>query len=148
MPIDADLAEDAKPIIMNGTTDGFGVAGYNQYSEYTKIHFTGDIIYHYDSTDYTKTRTLATAGDLATPTMWNGGDGVHTTLANGVKANVTTDNGRVNVTADADTVVYIYNVAGQAVKNVTVKAGQTKSIALGNGLYIVKAGDKAVKVAL
>jgi hypothetical protein len=146
--IDEDMAEDQKPIIMNGTTDGFGIAGYNNYSEYTKVHFTGDIVYHYDPTDYTKTRTLASKGSLDTPAIWNGGDGVQTVFSNDAKTTISTDNGRVNVKADANTVVYIYNVAGQAVKRVNVVAGQTKSIDLGNGLYIVKAGNKAVKVAL
>jgi hypothetical protein len=149
LDIDEDMAEDEKPIIMNGTTDGFGVAGINNYSEYTKLHFNGDIIYHYDSNDYTKTRTLASVGSLATPAMWGGdSNGVQTVLGNNANTNVTTSNGAVNVTVDADTVVVIYNVAGQAVKSVNVAAGQTKTIALGNGLYIVKAGNNAVKVAL
>jgi hypothetical protein len=81
--------------------------------------------------------------------MWAGdSNGVQTVLGNNANTNVTTSNGAVNVTVDADTVVVIYNVAGQAVKSVNVAAGQTKTIALGNGLYIVKAGNNAVKVAL
>lgn len=55
--------------------------------------------------------------------------------------------GAIVINAVEDTQVYVYNLAGSIVAKASVGAGET-ALDMTNGIYIVKAGDKAVKVAV
>lgn len=135
------------PFVMNGTTEGFGYKGKTTFNcDYT-VKFKGNIVYHYDPTDYLKTREIPSVGTITTPSAWF--NGVSTIFAeNDNNVNVNAANGMINVTVENAAMVNIYNMAGMIVKSVNAKAGQTVSVDVANGIYVVKVGNKAVKVAL
>lgn len=54
----------------------------------------------------------------------------------------------INVTVDNAAMVNIYTTNGMIVKSVKANAGQTVSLDAANGIYLVKVGEKTVKVAL
>lgn len=137
--------------VISGGTAGSGIQGY---SGYTTILTMGipegtDIIYHYDATDLSKTRKIANIGAIENPEGWRPiVEGVSTINSDNVNANITTENGKIIVTVDADANVAVYNMAGMAVKNVKAVKGQRVVIDAANGLYIVRVGNKAAKVIL
>lgn len=61
------------------------------------------------------------------------------------KAAVYATEGGISVTVLSETAVGVYNTVGQLVKSVVVAEGET-TVSLASGLYIVKAGERAVKV--
>lgn len=135
------------PFVMNGTTAGFGIQGIDFYNTTVIIDFKGNATYHYDSKDYSKTQTLATVGDLAPDANWANGDGVNSAIADAANATINVVNGKVVITLDEAANVAVYTTAGVLVNNFKAAAGTT-NVELGNGLYIVKAGNKVAKVIL
>ncbi len=134
------------PFIMNGTTEGFGIQGVSRVGATVMWKYSGNIIYHNDPTDYTKTTTLSSVGTLAPNANWLAVNQIFSDGDNNV--NVVARDGQINVTVDEAANVAIYNMAGMIVKNINAAAGQTVNVEVGNGLYIVKVGNKAVKVIL
>lgn len=130
---------------MLGTTSGFGMQGVTNLIAPMQLHFTGNIIYHYDASDYRKTREISSIGTIAPPSYWTAVDAIFNDSVN--NANVEVGNGIVNVTMATAGVINVYSIDGKIVKSINAAAGTT-TIDLGDGLYIVKAGEKAVKVAL
>lgn len=131
-----ELVEDALGLyILN--EKGTGAYGKDAYNNNVNLMYKGDIIYHYDPTDYTKTQKLKAIGT----------DKVEGLVAD-AQALIEAANGVVVVKAVEDVDVVLYNVAGVAVKSVKVLAGETATIEAGNGLFIVKAGNTVKKVAL
>ena len=66
-----------------------------------------------------------------------------TTTPNGLS--VSTLNGGLEISASVTTVVRINNVCGEAVANVAIKGGETKSVHLPSGIYIVEGKKVVVK---
>lgn len=68
---------------------------------------------------------------------------VQTTTPNGLS--VSTLNGGLEISASVTTVVRINNVCGEAVANVAIKGGETKSVHLPSGIYVVEGKKVVVK---
>lgn len=137
--------------VLSGGEKGSGIQGYSSYTTILNMNLPQgkNIIYHYDANDITKTKTIANFGSVESPEDWKKPKGVTSIFAdNDVKANVVTENGKIIVTVDADTMIAVYNMAGMVVKNVKAVKGQTVVIDAANGLYIVRVGNKAAKVIL
>ena len=66
-----------------------------------------------------------------------------TTTPNGLS--VSTLNGGLEISASVTTVVRINNVCGEAVANVAIKGGETKSVHLPSGIYVVEGKKVVVK---
>lgn len=120
--------------------DGTNILNYygksNRNCDYTVNAKAGlKVIYHYDPTDYLKTTELT-----------NGVNSIFNDGANNF--NVEATNGMINVTVDNAAMVNIYTTNGMIVKSVKANAGQTVSLDAANGIYLVKVGEKTVKVAL
>ena len=146
LPYTENKGENFDPFIMNGTTEGFGYKGLSNYNCIYTVGYKGDIVYHYDPTDYLKTRTISSIGSLTPNANWSAVQSVFTDGENNI--NVVAANGNINVTVENAANVAIYNMAGMIVKTVNAAAGQTVSVDVNAGIYIVKVGNKAVKVAL
>lgn len=144
-PISATTVNPA--LAMCGTTDGFGFKGLDQYNTTVLLNFKGDVVYHYDATDYTKTKTIASVGELEAPAYWENQDGVNTIGGEEANTTIAVENGKVIVNMSEAGNVAVYTAAGTMVKNFKAAAGTT-TLELGNGLFIVKAGKKVVKVML
>ncbi len=137
--------------VISGGKDGSGIQGHSGYTTILNLNLPQgkEIVYHYDANDITKTKTIANFGSIENPAGWKNPQGVTGIFAdNDVKANVVTENGKILVTVDADTMIAVYNMAGMVVKNVKAVKGQTVVIDAANGLYIVRVGNKAAKVIL
>ena len=136
-----------KPFVMNGTTKGWGLKGECRLGSTSQWHFDGNIIYHYDASDYTKTRTIASVGTRVPNANWNA---VNSIFADGNENNFTVNanNGYINVTVENAANVAVYNLAGAVIANVNAAAGQIVTVPAVNGVYVVKVGEKAVKVIL
>ena len=111
--------------------DGTNILNYygksNRNCDYTVNAKAGlKVIYHYDPTDYLKTKELT--------------NGVNSIFNDGAN--------NFNVTVDNAAMVNIYTTNGMIVKSVKANAGQTVSLDAANGIYLVKVGEKTVKVAL
>lgn len=143
----AETAKTYDPFVMIGTTDGMGYKGFSTYHCNITMRYKGDIVYHYDPTDYKKTRKVAAVGTLTPPTAWTSGVSSIFTDNSANNFNVNAANGMINVTVEDDAVVNVYNMAGMIVKSVNAKAGQTVNVDAANGIYVVKVNGKAVKVA-
>lgn len=142
---------NAGSYIISGGKHGSGMQGYSMYTTILNLNLPEgkNIVYHYDASDLTKTRNIANYGSVENPADWKKPEGVTNIFAdNDVKANVVTENGKIFVTVDADTMIAVYNMAGMVVKNVKAVKGQTVVIDAANGLYIVRVGNKAAKVIL
>lgn len=134
------------PFIMIGTTEGFGYKGQSTYFCDYSVSYKGDITYHYDPTDYLKTRTISSVGSLKPNDNWLAVQNVFADGDNDI--NVIAGNGVISVTVEKAANVAVYNMAGMVINNVNAAAGQTVNVSANNGIYIVKVGNKAVKVAL
>ncbi|MDO4209964.1 MAG: hypothetical protein Q4E44_09900 [bacterium] len=66
-----------------------------------------------------------------------------TTTPNGLS--VSTLNGGLEISASVTTVVRINNICGEAVANVAIKGGETKSVHLPSGIYVVEGKKVVVK---
>ncbi|MDE7160256.1 MAG: T9SS type A sorting domain-containing protein [Muribaculaceae bacterium] len=127
--------------IFIGSTEGAGLM-INDGDNTTFTAITKqDVVYHYDPQNISNTKLIPAVGDIKVES------GVKEVLAEG-NFNVSARNGAINVVAGENGRVAIYSVNGQLVKSVDAKAGQTVSIEAAKGLYVVKAGKKAVKVVL
>lgn len=146
LPYVETKGDDFDPFIMIGTTAGFGYKGLSNYNCIYTVGYKGDITYHYDPNDYLKTRTISSVGSLTPNANWDAVQSVFTDGDNNI--NVVAANGNINVTVENAANVAIYNMAGMIVKTVNAAAGQTVSVDVNAGIYIVKVGNKAVKVAL
>ena len=127
-----------------GSTEGAGV----YFNDGTPASYTAktteDVVYHYNPENINDTKTIPAVGSMV---VENGGSGVKEVLAEG-NFNVSAHNGAISVMAGENGRVSIYSINGQLVKSVDAKAGQTVNVEAAKGLYIVKAGKKAVKVVL
>lgn len=121
-----------------GTTDGVFMYATDAYESKYYGNTDKKIIYHYDQTDITKTREYDSVGDLDSSVNEIAAAGAAVYAANGV----------ITIVPEKNVNVAVYNVAGQVVKSFGAVAGQTAEVAVDGGIYIVKVGSKAVKVAL
>lgn len=144
------VTDDAKgtynPFVMLGTTAGFGYKGLSTYNCTYTVSYKGNVVYHYDPTDYLKTKTVPAVGTLAPGKGWDGVEAIFNDGENNF--NVNAANGMINVAVENAAMVNVYNMAGMIVKSVKANAGQTVNVEVANGIYIVKVGAKSVKVAL
>ncbi len=129
-------------IFFIGSTEGAGVRMTND--SYTTFYAASkeDIIYHYDPANISNTKKISAVGSMELPSS-----GVKEVLAES-NMKVAARNGAISVTAGENGNVAVYSINGQLVKSVDAKAGQTVDVKAPKGLYIVKAGKKAVKVVL
>lgn len=123
------IGDEKYGLYLSGT-DNFGNTYWGSY--------TGDIIMHTDPNDLSKTVTI--------PAMKPGFDSVEGIAADDVK--VIANNGMITVVADQDVNAAVYTLSGALVKAADVKAGKTMNVAVEGGVYVVKAGNVAKKVAL
>lgn len=141
-----DAKETYNPFVMLGTTAGFGYKGLSTYNCTYTVSYKGNVVYHYDPTDYLKTKTVPAVGTLAPGKGWDGVEAIFNDGENNF--NVNAANGMINVAVENAAMVNVYNMAGMIVKSVKANAGQTVNVEVANGIYIVKVGAKSVKVAL
>lgn len=120
-----------------GTTAGFVANMSNTYSEYLTSFGTKNIIYHYDPTDMSKTREIASVGDR------------EYTAVKGVSVDsdvkVIARDGMINVVAGENAPIAIFTLDGKLVK--ATKASEV-SVEAPKGMYVVRVGNKAKKVVL
>lgn len=109
----------------------------------------GDIIYHNNENDMTQTVKVPAVGDFVTDYVAPVKNDL-AYVAGVVAPNtaISVANGAICVNADANVAVAIYKLDGQKVAAKALKAGESYTVAPGKGLYIVKAGNVAKKVAL
>lgn len=143
---DPTVVSPFKAFVMNGTTAGFGIYGTCDMGGLMRWKFNGNIVYHPNSANYLETTTLASVGELVPNEFWGGVNSIFTD--GDVDFKVTAENGVINVTVENGASVAVYNIAGVMFKNVKAAAGQTVSVNAANGIYLVKVGNKTVKVVL
>lgn len=125
--------------IATNTEIGFNIGGWDQYNNRLNVTYAGKIKYHGNPTDATAYEELDAIG--------TNGQSVSEVLANDEAAIKVLD-GVVYINAVADTEVAVYTVNGMLVKNLKLAKGQNVALELGNGLYVVKAGNEVKKVVL
>lgn len=132
-------------IFYTGSTEGTGMRIINDSRTTYIASSKEDIVYHYNPDNISDTRNIPAVGTMELPALEN--SGINGVIAeNGFK--VSARNGEISVVAAENGRVNIYSINGQLVKSVNAKAGQTVNVEAAKGLYIVKAGKKAVKVVL
>lgn len=121
-----------------GTDNGFCVYIYDDYDNFMTIAYTDDVYYHNDPQDCNKYEMISPVGSK----KFEPSGAVEEVSAEDAVVNAA--NGVVTVAGDVD--VKIYTVAGAMVAN--KKVNGAASFNLGNGLFIVKAGNVTKKVML
>lgn len=116
-----------------GSKKGLELKMNDSYMNKYDLTYSGNIIYHNDPEDYTKYVIVPSTTE----------NGVKSLLNEGMV--VTGSNGVINVVIEGAN-VEVYNVAGMKVAEKFVSKQDTFNV--GNGLYIVKVGNKTTKVAL
>lgn len=116
-----------------GSHKGLELKMNDTYMNNYDLTYSGNIIYHYDSEDYTKYRSVPSITESGVAQLLN--DGMVVSGANGV----------IDVVVEGAN-VEVYNVAGVKVAEKFVSKQDTFNV--GNGLYLVKVGNKTTKVAL
>ena len=127
----------APSTIQWGTNQGFVATMENPYFRYITSKGTPDIIYHYDPTDMTKTRTFTSVGTRE-PSAVKG-----VSVDSDVK--VIARDGMINVVAGENAPIAIFTLDGKLVK--ATKASEV-SVEAPKGMYVVRVGNKAKKVVL
>ncbi len=142
------LEEYSSPMSVNtvftvGSTQGSGLTGKDVYGNTVNMMTkTGKVFYHYDENNIDNKRELATVGSHEIT-----GAGIAGIVAE-AGINVKVAQGNIAVTAAQNADVTIYSLNGAVVKSANLNAGETLNVKAAKGLYIVKAGKKAVKVVL
>ncbi len=121
-----------------GYTDGIIVNMDNGFLTKYLAYSKGKVYYHYNPAKMSDVRELESVGGL---------DGVETVASEeGVRVNAA--NGVISVVSAQDAEVAVYGLDGVCIKAVKAAAGEGVNVEAAKGIYVVKAGDKAVKVAL
>ena len=103
-----------------------------------KGNFTGTIRYARNPENMYDFNDVSAIGDRNAVEAVNAEEGI----------NVSAANGEISIYSDNDAAVAVYAINGAIVANGNVRAGEVKNIVLGNGMYIVKVGNKSQKVVL
>lgn len=130
-----NLLAGAKGVV--GGKKGIEFAGTDLYNNTFLASTTGKFKFHADPKNVQAFEELDAVGD------YNGAENI----VDAENAIIAAD-GKVIVNAANDIEVNVYTLDGVAVKSVVVKGGNAAVIELGNGLYIVKAGNDVKKVVL
>lgn len=131
-----NLVAGAQSVI--GSKKGIEVVGTDLYDNTFTANFSGKYKFHADPKNVQAFEEVESIGEL---------EGVDEVTVN-AENNIFVADGKVLVNATKDIEVIVYTLDGVAVKALNVKAGDLETIELGKGLYIVKAGNDVVKVAL
>lgn len=131
------------------TANGLYVDSKLGTGDVLRLSGKGDIIYHNNENDMTQTIKVPAVGDFVTDYVAPVKNDL-AYVAGVVAPNtaISVANGAICVNADANVAVAIYKLDGQKVAAKALKAGESYTVAPGKGLYIVKAGNVAKKVAL
>ncbi len=121
-----------------GTVNGFELYAHDNYGNSYYRSFNGDIIYHPNRNKMSETVKVPSVGTLSDV------KDVQATEEAGILAG----NGEIRVVANTDTEVAVYALSGAVVAREYVKAGETVVVPVEKGIYVVKAGNGAKKVAL
>ncbi|MCM1291537.1 MAG: hypothetical protein NC201_04940 [Prevotella sp.] len=124
-------------LIKSNTTKGFEINGLDMFRNRVDFTYQGNIKFHGDPKNaaaYTEVSAMGENDNVETVAVEN--------------ASILVQDGVVYVNATADTSVAVYAVNGTLVKALELKAGENTAIELGNGIYIVKAGNDVKKVVL
>lgn len=122
-----------------GYKEGIVVNFQNQFLTNYIAYSKGKIYYHYDPENMVVYRELQAVGEK---------DAVEEVAVDELGAKINAANGVITVVAGADAAVAVYSLDGVCLKNVNVAAGEDVAVEAAKGIYVVKVGDKAVKVAL
>lgn len=124
-----------------GTTEGLRVWLKDANGDVFRGSYTGEIQYAKDPSDmYQFTKVSAYGPDEPDASI----EGVN---AEGI-SEIGVGNGAIEVYASENADVVVYGVNGMVYANDHVRAGQTKTIALSDGMYVVKVGNTTKKVVL
>lgn len=121
-----------------GTTDGLELYAQDQYGNIYNRVFDGDIIYHPDRNKMSKTVKLPSVGLITDVKQVQGGEEV------GI---IVSDN-EIKVIANTDTDMAVYSLSGSIETRSRMTSGETLTVPVENGTYIVKAGKTAIKVVI
>lgn len=120
------------------TTKGLGVDITDDKGNTYKGFFTGTIRYARNPENMYDYNEVSAIGDQNAVEAVNAESDI----------NIYAANGEISIYSDNDAAVAVYALNGAIVANGNVRAGQAKNIVLGNGMYIVKVGNKSQKVVL
>ena len=124
-------------VIASNTTNGFEVVGNDLMNNNIVINYKEKIKYHKDPSNakaYEEIDAVGTAEDVETIVADN--------------AQIRVENGNLIINATENVEVFVYNVNGMLVKALNLVKGDNANVALGNGIFVVKAGNETKKVVL
>lgn len=133
-----------KPFVMCGTPEGFGVLGTDLLTTTLRLHYDGDIIFHYNPDDYRITLLIPSKGNIDTPDEWKGLNSVKKPQSEN-NLQIAPQFGGVEITSPNNTTIHIYSPDGALKARRTLSAGITESIALTPGIYFIR-GDNTSDV--
>ncbi|MDE6811724.1 MAG: hypothetical protein K2J15_05175 [Muribaculaceae bacterium] len=122
-----------------GYKEGLVINFENRFHTNYIAYSTGKIYYHYNPKNMRDYRELSPFGER---------DEVETVAADAAGVKVNAANGVISVTVSNDAEVAVYGLDGVCLKAVKAVAGENVNVEAAKGVYVVKAGEKAVKVAL
>lgn len=129
--------EGGTRLVIGDKADGFLLYGYDNYGNYYKGTYNGDIIMHYNPADLNEYKNIPAVGSI---------DGVKAVKA--TDANILVNGGIITVLAGEELTASVFTLDGQMVKSAPVKAGEVLDIRADKGIYVVKAGNLVKKVVL
>lgn len=131
-----------KPFVMCGTTEGFGVYGIDRYTTPLRLHYDGDIVYHYNPDDYTLTMLIPSTGDIETPWLWDTSASV-APGCNIEKPSIETKGGkgRIAIRAMLASKIDIYSLSGTLIHTNTLNEGDCINIDAAPGIYLIKSNS-------
>lgn len=133
--------QEDKPFVMSGTQYGFGVYGTDRYTTPLRLHFDGDIIYHYNPWDYSMTTLIGSVGDVVPPYEWDNGAGIGSIAGSGNRSksfDVITGNGTITVRAITAKEISVTRADGTPTGNYRPGDGESVTLETGSGMYIVR----------
>lgn len=126
--------------ILIGTTNGFEFVGHDSYKNKYFRNYKGDITYHPNSNKMSETVKIPAVGTLEPSSV----ESIQATAEAGIFAG----NGEIRIVANVDTQAAVYSLSGAVVAQKSLKAGESVVVPVEKGIYVVKAGNGAKKVAL
>lgn len=124
--------------VKSSTTEGFNIAGVDLANNNVNIYFKGKIKFHNDPENAGSYEEIDAIGEGASV------DEV-VVVEN---AAIQVVDGKVVINAVENAEVSVYNVNGMLVKTVSLAKGENVALELGNGIFVVKAGNDVKKVVL
>lgn len=122
-----------------GSTEGFAVDVKTMYQRFISSFGKGNIVYHYDPSDVSKTRTFSSVGTREYVS------GVNDVKVEKMTAKVVARNGQIAVVAGEKAPIAVYTLDGKLVKAANAEA---LSVEAPKGMYVVRVGNTAKKVVL